>query len=419
MKHQQTPCPTCDSRHVHQVTSRTTHRTLRVGVAAALLSLLAANPVAAAPKPAPVQWRLSKLQAGAKLATSAVAATPSRGKQTWSVSGACSLSNGFITVGVSGSCTVKLRIRASKRYAARRTQKRLSITKSTAPITTRPSTTTTTTTTTTTPVPQTATGCSSSYKFPDLSSAPGAGGSYTKPTVKASCSNGTLTMTSNGMIPYAFEPKTPNALTAQSYTWKVTTNPVAAASTTSIRNQLGTLAFTVTGVPIYGPTEGPVPPNQAFGDPVWNNILDSCKGHTGYGGAYHYHAILAVNACYLQETIIGYALDGFPIYSNPNWSQKSGYVRTGDPTSNSWDAYTSQNAGTLDACNGRTGDDGSYRYYATESFPYVIGCYRGTPAATTGQAAAPMQMPGVSKASATPDSVICVIPTLATTRTAL
>lgn len=387
------------------------------------VSFLGAQPAVAAAAPAPVQWKVSSLAPSSKTALSAIAITPSRGRKTWSASGACSITKGVLVTRASGSCTVKLRVKAARPYAARTSQKRLVITptaptttKPTTPSTTRPTTTTTTTTTTT---PPSATGCGSSYKFPDLSAAPGAGSSYAKPNVKASCANGYLTMTSNGMIAYAFEPKTPNALTAQSYTWKVTTSPSAAASTTSIRNQLGTLGFTVTGIPIYGPTEGPVPPNQAFGDPVWNNILDSCKGHTGYGGAYHYHAILAVNACYLEETIIGYALDGFPIYSNPNWTQKSGYSRTGNPTSNSWDAYSFQNTGTLDACNGRTGDDGSYRYYVTESFPYIIGCYRGTPAAQTGQAAAPMQMPGVSKASAAPDAVICVIPSLAAARTAL
>ena len=32
----------------------------------------------------------------------------------------------------------------------------------------------------------------------------------------------------------------------------------------------------------------------------------------------------------------------------------------------------------LDACNGRVGADGTYRYHATSTFPYGIGCYAGT-----------------------------------------
>ncbi|MFM8389953.1 MAG: YHYH protein, partial [Actinomycetota bacterium] len=143
------------------------------------------------------------------------------------------------------------------------------------------------------------------------------------------------------------------------------------------------------------------PPQEAFGDPVYNNLLDSCKGHTGYNGDYHYHAILAMNSCYLDETIIGYANDGFPIYSNPGYTYVSGYKMTGNPKSNSWNAYTYQTGGanTLDECNGRTDDNGNYRYYITESFPYIIGCYKGTPTTQVGKAATPMQMSVVTKSS--------------------
>lgn len=238
-------------------------------------------------------------------------------------------------------------------------------------------------------------GCDARYVFPDLSSAPGAGAGYAAPKVAVSCAKGTLTVVSNGMIAYEFVAHTPNGLRAQAFTWKVPTAPKVAARTTSIVNQLGTLAFTVTGVPIYGPTEGPVPPQSAFGDPVYNGILDACLGHTGFNADYHYHAILAEARCYLDETVVGWALDGFPIYSNPGGRWRSGWVRTGDPTSNSWSAYTYVGgaADSLDACNGRRMPNGSYRYYVTESFPYVIGCYAGTPTRQQGAAAAPMQMP--------------------------
>ena len=267
--------------------------------------------------------------------------------------------------------------------------------KSMTTTTLKESTTTTVRSTPTSVAPaktQAAPGCASTYVFPDLSSAPGAGGSYPKPSVTASCGNGLLTVKSNGMIGYTFVSKTPNGLRAQSYTWSVTTSPKIAASTTSISSQLGAVGFTVSGIPIYGPMEGPVPPQEAFGDPVYNNLLDSCKGHTGYNADYHYHAIVAESACYLNETIVGYALDGFPVYSNPGYKYKSGYATTGNPRSNAWSAYTysSGDANTLDACNGRTDADGNYRYYATEAFPYIIGCYAGTPRTQVGAAGAPM-----------------------------
>jgi hypothetical protein len=243
-----------------------------------------------------------------------------------------------------------------------------------------------------------APGCDARYRFPNLSSAPGAGAGYDAPRVTVSCARGELTVVSNGMIAYEFVARTPNGLRAQNFTWKVPTSPKIAARTTSLVNQLGTLAFTVTGIPIYGPTEGPVPPQSAFGDPVYNGLLDSCQGHTGFNADYHYHAILADARCYLNESVVGWAMDGFPIYSNPGWKWKSGFARTGDPRSNSWSAYTYVGgaANSLDACNGRRMPNGSYRYYVTEAFPYVIGCYAGTPTVQRGAAAAPMQMPPAS-----------------------
>jgi hypothetical protein len=71
----------------------------------------------------------------------------------------------------------------------------------------------------------------------------------------------------------------------------------------------------------------------------------------------------------------------------------SGYVKTGDPTKNTWDAYTYKKAKattTLDSCNGRTQPDGTYGYHATSDFPYIIGCFTGTATLPKGRAAGPM-----------------------------
>ena len=320
-------------------------------------------------------WKATGLATSTAYATKMLFFTNSGGSQSWRASGACSIkSKKVATTSTSGKCKLTVAIASYRGYAARTASKTLTVS---APVTSG-----------------TAAGCASTYKFVDLSSAPGAGSGYAKPKVAASCSNGTLTVTSNGIIGYTFVAKTPNALKEQAYTWKVTTSPKVAASSTSIENQLGTVAFTVTGIPIFGPMEGPVPQQEAFGDPVYNNILDTCMGHTGYAGDYHYHAILALNSCYLNETIIGYANDGFPIYSNPGYTYTSGYKMTGNPKSYSWKAYSYVGGGanTLDECNGRTDENGNYRYYITEAFPYVIGCYKGTPTRQVGAAAAPMVM---------------------------
>jgi len=246
------------------------------------------------------------------------------------------------------------------------------------------------------------TGCPTAM-FPDLSGVAGPGAGYAMPTVTVKCVGSNLVVSSNGMPGYTFVSKTPNGLKEQKYTWTVSLTPTKSAKVTSIETRMGTLGFTVTGIPIYGPMEGPVPPNEAFGDPVYNGILDTCGGHTGYNSDYHDHILITTSNCNLaKRRVLGYAIDGFPIYNSYGCTNKactktvkvtSGYVKTGNPTSNAWNAYTyraSKNAGQLDACNGRTEPDGSYGYHATSAFPYVIGCFTGTPTTQSGEAAAPM-----------------------------
>jgi hypothetical protein len=239
--------------------------------------------------------------------------------------------------------------------------------------------------------------------FPDLTAVIGAGEEYAMPEVLVECTDTELVVTSNGMPSYTYEPLTPNGLNEQAWVWRIPLKPTVAASNTSIADVLGTLGFTTTGLPIYGPTEGPVPTDQAFGDPVYNGILDTCGGHTGYAADYHNHALYSDVYCNLTSSVIvGYALDGFPIYNSVGCLDVdctdtaqfiSGYDMTGDPTSYSWKAYTYNSTGktnVLDECNGRIGPDGTYRYHVTDAFPYIIGCFAGTSATQTGNAAADM-----------------------------
>ena len=239
--------------------------------------------------------------------------------------------------------------------------------------------------------------------FPDLSQSVGAGTGYAKPAISVICTTTELKVTSNGMISFSYDPKTPNALAAQEWSWAVPLNPVKAKSVTTINTLMGTIGFTVSGLPIYGPTEGPVPPDSAYGDPVYNKLVDVCGGHTGYKSDYHHHAITLVQQCNLsKQTILGYALDGFPIYTTlgcldkkcaKTALMKSGYAKTGNPKTNSWSAYTyktSKSKNVLDSCNGRTQPDGTYGYHATTEFPYIIGCFTGTATIATGRAAEPM-----------------------------
>ena len=239
--------------------------------------------------------------------------------------------------------------------------------------------------------------------FTIRSGQPGAGAGYAKAQVSARCTGANLVVTSNGMPSYTFVRKTPNALRTQDWTWKVPASPTVAAGTTSVRRRMGTVGFTVTGIPVYAAMEGPMPASEAYGDPKYNGLLDSCGGHTGPAAEYHDHYINSAARCgFAGNTIVGYAIDGFPIYGTRGCLDtactktavmKSGYVRTGNPKKDSWSAYTwkkSSSKTVLDKCNGRTQPDGSYGYHATTAFPYTIGCFRGTPVTQAGAAGGPM-----------------------------
>lgn len=242
--------------------------------------------------------------------------------------------------------------------------------------------------------------CPEAALFPTLVAHPD-NAAYPDPSVTAACVDDTLVVTSNAIPTYPYVDMTPNGLEAQDFTWTITRSPAVADAPTDIP-LLGVAGFTLNGMPIYGPNEGDFP--DPYGDPVYNMVVDTCLGHTGFAADYHYHALIV--ACILSELevaetepdpILGFALDGFPIYGPRGCLDaacaelvtfESGWVQTGDPTTYAWDnhAYTgdSSDPTVLDACNGRVGPDGTYRYHATAGFPYILGCYAGTASADSG-----------------------------------
>ena len=231
-----------------------------------------------------------------------------------------------------------------------------------------------------------------------------AGAAYPATWLEVTCDADTVRVQSNGIPHYAFQQITPHDLAGQQHDWRFPRAPAVADAVTSIP-LLGVAGMTVGGIPIFGPNEGPIP--DPYGDPVYNNIVDFCSGHTAVGGVYHNHALFL--ACFYPDwdpdapsPIIGWSLDGFPIYGprgclDADCTQvvtfESSWVAVGDPSTHAWDAHTCTTPscdaaqGTLlDRCNGRFQPDGTYGYHATAGFPYILGCFRGTPIA--GQAGA-------------------------------
>ena len=238
--------------------------------------------------------------------------------------------------------------------------------------------------------------------------------------VQAACSDEFLVVETNDIPNFEFVQKTPAALQEQTYTFKIPLNPAIAAETSDIP-LVGPSGITVTGLLIYGPTESP---QDGSRDPYLDGLLDYCGGHTHQGGVYHLHAR---PDCIFQEKdgipylVIGYAFDGFPILApyicedaacTEVKEVQSSWVDANPEIDLSWERHEyAAGSGDLDRCNGMLFEDGSYAYFATDSFPYFMGCYMGEveqsnilPGAGTGgpgQGGQPFGLPGGG--SRTPD----------------
>ena len=97
-----------------------------LSVSVALVSSVMAPSVDAATSPI-VTWKVTTLKPSTGYATSTIASTNSTGAKIWSVSGSCILKSGKVTTKASGSCTVKLVLKAQGKYSAKTASKKLTI----------------------------------------------------------------------------------------------------------------------------------------------------------------------------------------------------------------------------------------------------------------------------------------------------
>lgn len=200
----------------------------------------------------------------------------------------------------------------------------------------------------------------------------------------------------------------------QNSNFEVTQTPTKAASTTSLSLQLDNALF-LNGVKLdllaagcYGVGDGRIgcgnmasPFRYDPMSPLANFGTDSHNAHTQPDGTYHYHG--NPNALFYSDVevispVIGFAADGFPIYGSyfddngtirkatSSYQLKSGAreAQNGIAPGGTYDGtyvddYTySANTGDLDECNGMT-VNGNYGYYVTDAYPWVLGCFSGTP----------------------------------------
>jgi hypothetical protein len=154
--------------------------------------------------------------------------------------------------------------------------------------------------------------------------------------------------------------RNPNRISAYGLSDKLPTTPRYHRTPSCVGGQVGVMT---SGVALFSAVDGE---NR---DAVAHEVQDSCSGHPERTGVYHYHglpACLNTGPANEQSKLIGWALDGFPIYGPRGKGGR--YLSNAD----------------LDECHGTTSKvkylgrtRRLYHYVANYDFPYTVGCFRG------------------------------------------
>ncbi|HET9946833.1 MAG TPA: YHYH protein [Patescibacteria group bacterium] len=153
--------------------------------------------------------------------------------------------------------------------------------------------------------------------------------------------------------------RNPNSIKAQSFSDTFPAVPTYSDTPYCMGGEAGIM---LTGVALFNGFDAGLRDAAAY------EVQDSCQGHPQVSGEYHYHSLSSCITDVSETTVIGFALDGFPI-TGPKVTDTT-YLTTDD----------------LDECHGITSEimlDGKkttiYHYVMTEDFPYSVSCFRGKP----------------------------------------
>ncbi|MEM1271809.1 MAG: YHYH protein [Bacteroidota bacterium] len=145
----------------------------------------------------------------------------------------------------------------------------------------------------------------------------------------------------------------PNRIASQDLVFRIPVTPRASSSPQS--TPMGPMGVSLNGVPFYNQyAAGSAPLTREI------NSFDQYNGHPQQFGGYHYHIEpLYLTETYGRDALLGYLLDGFPVY---------GPVENGREVGN----------GDLDAYHGHTHataeyPEGIYHYHVTAEDPYING----------------------------------------------
>ena len=158
--------------------------------------------------------------------------------------------------------------------------------------------------------------------------------------------------------------KNPNSIVTQNLTFTIPTNPSVA--TVHRATALGPIGVALNGVPFYNQYAGP---NLPLTTEI--NSFDQYAGHPQRTGQYHYHIEpLYLTAKYGKDALLGFLLDGFPVYGPMENGKKI--------VNNDLDTYHGHLHSTKEYPNG------IYHYHITDADPYMNGNgYYGTPGTVT------------------------------------
>ncbi len=242
------------------------------------------------------------------------------------------------------------------------------------------------------------------------------------------CSADARTLVANGVPdhPVGAFPNAgnPNPLAAQSVRFSTTLTPVVHAGSgafvkvagyalNGIKFDPGTAQSCDTRCADRGAGRGNPWRIEALGQPFFAFGVDASHAHVQPGGAYHYHGVPegmlnAAARAGRAMALIGWAVDGYPIYArfghadatslaSPLRAMRPSYRLKTRPDAGrprvdfapmgtfTQDYEFVAGLGDLDQCNGRRDvtpefPRGIYHYYATDGFPFIQRCVKGTPA---------------------------------------
>ncbi len=174
---------------------------------------------------------------------------------------------------------------------------------------------------------------------------------------------GTFPIASNDPV-YKYDTN-PNPIKPQNLAFNIPLKPVKAEKPSCLSKMM--IGFTTNGVAFYSALD------DAGNDAAAHEVQDLCDGHPQGKGQYHYHS---ASDCLPKgkNTVVGWALDGYPIL---NKQDASGKLLT--------------NA-DLDVCHGRAesvsvdGRTYNYAYRLTREYPYTLSCFSGQVLPETQQA---------------------------------